>query len=160
MAFSEMPPKNGDPGESLWVEWNPSGKANWIYNEETEKYHNWTIDESTNFIYQPLIDQNTGEQLAFSNVIVLKAPYTEIQSTLHQITLTGNTTGYEATVFRDGQAYEVFWKTPRRDMPIQFFDADGVAFPLKPGNSWITIFGTTTPEFVEDDEWTFTFSMP
>ena len=48
--------------------------------EESGKYHNWTIDESTYFNYQPLIDQNTGEQLAFSNVIVLKAPYTEIHT--------------------------------------------------------------------------------
>jgi len=160
MTFSETAPEGGEAGQSVWVIWTESGKAQWIYNEESGKYHNWTIDESTYFNYQPLIDQNTGEQLAFSNVIVLKAPYTEIQGTLHQIDLIGNTTGYEATIFRDGKAYEVFWKTPEKNKPIQFFNADGSPFHLKPGNSWITLFGLTSPTTIDGDEWSITFNMP
>ena len=114
--------------------WSSYAQANWIYSVDTDKYHNWTINESTNWVYKPLIDQNTGEQLAFSNVIVLKAPYTEVKSTLHSIALLGNTTGYEATIFRDGQAYEVLWKTPQRDKPIQFLDTEGNPFGMMQGD--------------------------
>jgi hypothetical protein len=160
MSFSEQPPQGGEPGASVWIIWTDVGKAQWIYNPETGKYHNWTIDESTYYTYQPLIDQNTGEQLSFSNVIVLKAPYTEIKGTLHNIDLVGNTSGYEATVFRDGMAYEIFWKTPQSDKPIQFQDAQGNPFHLKPGNTWIAIFGLTSPSAVENGDWSITFNMP
>ena len=147
-------------GDSVWIIWTDVGKAQWIYNAETGKYQNWTIDESTDYTYQPLIDQNTGEQLSFSNVIVLKAPYTEIKTTLHDIDLLGNETGYEATIFRDGLAYEVFWKTPQSDKPIQFFDSEGNPFHLQPGNTWIAIFGLTSPTVVENGDWSITFNMP
>ena len=160
MSFSEQPPKGGETGKSVWIIWTDVGKAQWIYNPDTGKYHNWTIDESTDYSYQPLIDQNTGEQLSFSNVIVLKAPYTEIKGTLHNIDLIGNSIGYEATVFRDGQAYEIFWKTPQSDKPIQFEDAQGNPFHLKPGNTWIAIFGLTSPSAVENGDWSITFNMP
>lgn len=160
MSFSEQPPQGGEAGASVWIIWTDVGKAQWIYNPETGKYHNWTIDESTYYTYQPLIDQNTGEQLSFSNVIVLKAPYTEIKGTLHNIDLVGNTSGYEATVFRDGMAYEIFWKTPQNDKPIQFQDAQGNPFHLKPGNTWIAIFGLTSPSAVENGDWSITFNMP
>lgn len=160
MSFSEQPPQGGEAGASVWIIWTDVGKAQWIYNPETGKYYNWTIDESTYYTYQPLIDQNTGEQLSFSNVIVLKAPYTEIKGTLHNIDLVGNTSGYEATVFRDGMAYEIFWKTPQSDKPIQFQDAQGNPFHLKPGNTWIAIFGLTSPSAVENGDWSITFNMP
>jgi hypothetical protein len=160
MAFSETAPAGGEAGASVWVIWTNYAQAHWIYNPDTGKYRNWTIDESTYFVYKPLIDQNTGEQLSFSNVIVLKAPYTEVRDTLHSIDLVGNSTGYEATIFRDGRAYEVFWKTPQSDKPIQFVDAQGNPFHLKPGNSWITIFGLTSPTVVDGDNWSITFNMP
>jgi len=160
MAFSESAPPGGQEGNSVWIIWTSSSMAHWIYDAPTGKYLNWTIDESTYYDYKPLIDQNTGEQLAFSNIIVLKAPYTEIKGTLHTIDLIGNATGYEAIIFRDGQAYEVFWKTPERNKPIQFLDADGNPFHLQPGNTWMTIFGTTSPAEVENGDWSITFNMP
>lgn len=160
MAFSEAAPSGGEEGSGVWIIWTDVGKAHWIYNPDTSKYHNWTIDESTYYTYQSLIDQNTGEQLSFSNVIVLKAPYTEIKGTLHSIDLIGNSSGYEATIFRDGMAYEVFWKTPQSDKPIQFVDTQGNPFPLKPGNTWIAIFGLTSPTVVESGDWSITFNMP
>ncbi len=114
MAFSETAPSGGEVGSSVWIIWTDVGKAQWIYNRIVG---NTIMDDRRKhlLLYQPLIDQNTGEQLSFSNVIVLKAPYTEIKGTLHSIDLIGNTNGYEATIFRDGQAYEVFLeKHPRR----------------------------------------------
>ena len=68
--------------------------------------------------------------------------------------------GYEATIFRDGLAYEVFWKTPQGDKPIQFVDAQGNPFHLKPGNTWIAIFGLSSPTVVENGDWSITFNMP
>ena len=118
------------------------------------------MDETTSNVYSASIDQNTGEQLAFSNLIVIKAYYTEIKTTLHSIDLIGNTNGMPATVFRDGKAYDITWKAPDSGKPIQFYDGGGNPFFLKPGNSWIVLLGTTSWVDIEGGEWSFTFSIP
>ncbi len=160
MTFSEIIPENGEAGSSAWVYFADNDYSQWIYDEESEKYIRWTYGEATNNQFKPLIDQNTDEPLAFSNVIVLQAPYTEYKTTLHSIDLIGNTEGEKATVFRNGLAYEVSWKTPEADQPIQFFDAEGKPFLLKPGNSWVVIFGLTSPIEIDEGDWSFRFSIP
>ncbi|MDD3949163.1 MAG: DUF3048 C-terminal domain-containing protein [Anaerolineaceae bacterium] len=160
MTFSEAIPENGEAGSSAWIYFADSDYSQWVYDEETEKYIRWTYGEATNNEFKPLIDQNTNEPLAFSNVIVLHAPYTEYKTTLHSIDLIGNTEGEKATIFRNGLAYEVSWRTPEADKPIQFFDAEGNPFQLKPGNTWIVIFGLTSPTDIEEGDWSFRFSMP
>ena len=35
----------------------------WVYDEESEKYVQWVMGESTANVFKPLIDQNTGEPL-------------------------------------------------------------------------------------------------
>jgi len=65
-----------------------------------------------------------------------------------------------ATVFRDGKAYQITWKTPDSGKPIRFFDGNGNPFFLKPGNSWIVLMGTTSWVDIEGGKWSFTFSIP
>ena len=50
----------------------------------------------------PLVDRITDEQLAFSNVILLFANYTELDIALHDINI-WNVVGQRAIVFRDGK---------------------------------------------------------
>ena len=131
-----------------------------VYNSETGKYTHWMMGEATGNVFKPLIDQNTGEPLEFANVVLLQAQYTEFKSTLHSIDLIGNADGEKATIFRDGQAYDVVWKTPQNNKPIQYFDKDGKVFTLKPGNTWVVILGLTSPLSVEDGDWSISFSIP
>jgi hypothetical protein len=71
-----------------------------------------------------------------------------------------NTTGQRAIVFRDGRAYDLTWQTPNRTQPIQFLDETGEAFRLKPGNTWVVVFGLNSSYTVNDANWVFTFFMP
>lgn len=160
MAFSEVVPQGGQPAESAWVYWSEADYSRWVHDPETGKYTQWAMGESTSNVFKPLIDQNTGKALEFSNVVILQARYTEHKTTLHSIDLIGNTDGEKATIFRDGQAFEVIWKTPANNKPIQYFNADGSPFTLKPGNTWVVIFGLNSPMEVEEGDWSFSFSMP
>ena len=160
MAFSVTPPEGGEAGASAWVTFGAGEGADFVYDQASGKYLRFAMDETTSNVYSPSIDQNTGEQLAFSNVIVINAYYTEIKTTLHSIDLIGNTDGMPATVFRDGKAYQITWKTPDSGKPIRFFDGNGNPFFLKPGNSWIVLMGTTSWVDIEGGKWSFTFSIP
>lgn len=160
MAFRGDAPEGGQKADSAWVYWSYADYSQWVYDEESEKYVQWVMGESTANVFKPLIDQNTGEPLEFANVVFLKTYYTEHEGTLHTVDLIGNTEGRTAIVFRDGQAYEVIWKTSANNKPIQFFDAEGNAFPFKPGNTWIVILGQSSPLEIEDGEWSISFSLP
>lgn len=160
MAFTEDAPAGGQKADSAWVYWSYADYSQWVYDSESGKYVQWAMGESTANVFQPLIDQNTSQALAFSNVVFLQTNYTEHDATLHTIDLIGNTNGRKAIVFRDGQAYEVWWKTPANNKPIQFFDVEGKAFPFKPGNTWIVILGQSSPLEVEDGDWSISFSIP
>ena len=160
MAFSEEVPAGGKPGKAAWINYAGAELSEWVYDEEQGKYMRFSQDEHTNYVYKATLDQNTNEQLAFSNVILIKATYTMLQETLFNTDLIGNTAGQPAIVFRDGNAYEITWKATDPQKPLQFFDADGNPFPLKPGNSWMALMGTSTPNVEQDGEWTFQFSIP
>ena len=160
MAFSATPPEGGEAGTSSWITFGAGEGSEFVYDEASGKYQRFAMDETTSNVYGPSIDQNTGEQLAFSNLIVINVPYTEYKTTLHSIDLIGNTNGLPATVFRDGKAYEITWKAPDSAKPIQFFDDVGNPFLLKPGNSWIVLLGTSSLVNIEGGEWSFTFSIP
>ena len=160
MAFSATPPEGGESGASAWITFGAGEGSEFVYDEASGKYLRFAMDETTNNVYGPSIDQNTGEQLAFSNLIVINVPYYEYKTTLHSIDLIGNTDGLPATAFRDGKAYEITWKAPDSGKPLQFFDGIGNPFLLKPGNSWIVLLGTSSLENIEGGEWSFTFSIP
>lgn len=160
MVFSDTVPQGGTKGESAWVHWSYADYSRWVYNTESGKYTLWSMGESTGDVFKPLIDQNTSEALEFANVIYLQTRYAEHDPTWHTIDLIGNSEGEKAVVFRDGLAYEVVWKTPANDKPIQYFDTEGKPFPLKPGNTWVVILGLSSPIEVEDGDWSISFSLP
>lgn len=160
MLFDETAPTGGEAGQSAWVKYTDYTMSEWVYDEESGKYLRWTEDPTQGYIMIPLVDKLTGEQLAFSNVIVLNTYVTEYTTVLHDMTLRDNTDGQNATIFRDGKAYQVTWKATNPDKPLQFFDKQGNLFPLKPGNSWMALIGITSNLSVENSEWVFSFSIP
>ncbi|MGB4595749.1 MAG: DUF3048 domain-containing protein [Anaerolineaceae bacterium] len=160
MAFSEQAPQGGEAGDSVWINFSAGELSEWVYDEDLGKYQRFAQDESTSYVYMGTIDQNTNEILAFSNVILLKAEHTMLEDTLFNVELVGNSEGQPAIVFRDGKAYEITWKVTDPEKPIQFFDANGEIFPLKPGNTWMAIMGVSTPDQVDGGEWSFFFSIP
>jgi hypothetical protein len=63
-------------------------------------------------------------------------------------------------IFRDGKAYTATWRTTSRLSPIQFTDANGEVFALKPGNTWMVLLGTSSYEQNLEGNWTFNNYLP
>lgn len=160
MLFDTKLPSGGRKAEKATLFYNYLDKGDWVYDATSGKYLRW-IENANNYDQMiPLVDRLNNEQLAFSNVIMAYATYTEYSSVLHDIAVWDNTSGMKAVIFRDGQAFEVTWKASSQEKPIQFFDAQGNLFPLKPGNTWINLIGSSSNLEVSNAEWLFTFRMP
>jgi len=160
MAFDPQAPFGGSDGPQATILFGSLNRGEWRFDEESGKYLRWIEDlTGHNLEMIPLVDRETDEQLAFSNVVVLFANYTELAPTLHEIDL-WNAVGQKAVYFRDGQVYEGTWATPSKNQPIQFLDKIGSTFPLKPGNTWVVIMGTSTGITEDNGSWTFDYRIP
>ncbi|MBG0788703.1 MAG: DUF3048 domain-containing protein [Anaerolineaceae bacterium] len=161
MAFDPVAPAGGSEGTDVLVQYSNLDRGEWVFDIPTGKYLRLIEDTTGSELEMvPLTDRNTGEQLAFSNVVVLYAYYTEYAASMHDIDIWGNTTGRPAVIFRDGQAYEVTWKAASNNQPIQFFDENGDPFPLKPGNTWMAIMGIYSSATQAEGDWKFIFNLP
>ncbi len=162
MAFDSRAPQNGLPVEQITVIFNVQNQAAWKFDPESGKYLRWIEAVSNNNLSMvPLTDRNSGEQLAFANVVLLFTTHNEYSTTLHEINLWYNQGGRRAVLFRDGQALEGNWKTPATDQPIQFFSSDGDPLRFKPGNTWVVITGVNSRlEQTSPGQWELRFFQP
>ncbi len=161
MAFDPQAPQGGSPAEEIRIQFSTVNPSEWRFDPESGKYLRW-IDNQTGQAIDliPLVDRVTDEQLAFSNVAVIFVNHNEIAPTLHDMAIWDNTQGQRAVVFRDGNAYDLTWRTPNRNQPIQFVDDSGEIFRLKPGNTWVIVFGLYSSAVSDGSAWAFTFYMP
>jgi hypothetical protein len=141
MVFDTIAPAGGTTGSEVTLHYGANNEGQWKYDAQQKKYLRW-IDHQVNattFDMIPLVDRNTNQQLAFSNVIVLFSTYTILNSkdSIFKVALAGSEG--KAMIFRDGEVYNATWKGVSENSPLQFFGADGQPFALQPGNSWIAI---------------------
>ncbi len=163
MIFSDMIHVENKPAEFLNVQFWTTTRGEWQYDAQSGQYLRWIEDvQGENQVEMiPLVDRMTGQQLAFSNIIILFATYIEYAPTLHDIRLYDNTDGKRAIFFRDGVMTEGTWKTVSNGRPIQFFNSWGLPMHLKPGTTWIVLTGDSST-FSETDpsHWDLRFDLP
>lgn len=163
MRFEGLVPAGGKPGEWLQVQYTFYTRSEWRFDSATGRYLRWieAVDDASNVTMVELIDRETGQQLAFDNVVVMYAQHNELKPTLHEMIMLGNTTGQRALLFRNGQVYDLTWKYPGSGKPFQFFTADGQLAPFKPGTTWFEVVGLyTTAEEIAAGQWEVKFYMP
>ena len=163
MLFSDMIHPENKPAVNIGVQFWTTTRGEWHYDSESGKYLRWIEEvKGDNQIEMiPLVDRLNGDQLAFSNIIILFATYVEYAPTLHDIRLYENTTGKRAIFFRDGVMTEGTWKTVSNGRPLQFFNGWELPMHLKPGNTWIVLTGeSSTLAEREPGIWELRFDLP
>lgn len=168
MVFDSIPPEENIPaGNSIIIRYNDLNQSEWRYDPIQRKYLRWTETDipETPVKLIPLMDQLTGNQLAFDNVVLLYARYNEYNPTLHNIELWANKEARKAVFFRDGLMITGYWRSPANELPMVFFDDIEHPFPqaiaLKPGNTWFVILGLeSTIEQAEPGQWKAQFALP
>jgi hypothetical protein len=154
MVFSEELPEDGRQVSGLSVIFSYYNRAEWRYDEASDSFLRWIEDisgeEGQEIITMvPLLDANTGQQLAFDNVVILFVRHDMYAETYFDMQLQKNTNGARVVLLRDGKAFDGIWKSVKDDRPLQFFTNDGDPLAFKPGNTWLVITGArstlTTP---------------
>ena len=147
-SFSEIPPAGGAPALKVTEYWAYLNQSGWLYDAASGSY--WrTVDDSTEVnagIQRLEIDRLTGRHLQFENVIVVFAETDVVSPTNLDIHLEQGESG-PALLFRDGMKYDIRWSTRATESekksglrePMQFTNADGSLFPLKPGRTWVIL---------------------
>jgi hypothetical protein len=162
-VFDTAALEGGDSGLVVTIRYSFSTISEWRYDEATGLYLRYIeeVDSSGAVSIIPLVDALNGEQLTAANVIVLFAETIEMKPTLHDFSLADNYAGRRALLFRDGQVYEIQWRSQGPNLPIQFFDDAGELIPLKPGNTWFHVVGLNSSTAEDSDGvWTVANFIP
>ncbi|MBK8904001.1 MAG: DUF3048 domain-containing protein [Anaerolineaceae bacterium] len=143
LTFTSEPPAGGTPASSVVIDYQWE-VVEWRYDEGDGRYYRWAAGE-------PILDAITGEQVSAANVVVIAPFHVEDATICEQITngvcthlsvqiqLWGSGTGF---ILRDGQQFPVTWHREGRNDLLTFTDADGNAFPLQIGNTWVQLVPT------------------
>lgn len=166
--FSEELPANGIPADRMDVFYHAYTQSGWGYDPVSQTYLRWTdLADGTGALI-PAIDRLTQRQMAFENVIVVFAEHERFRHNQLEIIFRLGLKN-RAYLFRDGQAFEIFWSTENRSWetetglmrPMHFVDARGNPVPLRPGRTWIHImtpFSTVTD--AGEGTWLLRFVQP
>jgi hypothetical protein len=167
MVFDDQPPADMKSADQVNILFNYYNRGEWRYDPASGKYLRWieSIENEgqENEIMEmiPLADRLTGEQLAFSNIIILLAKYTELAPSAHTIDIWDNNNGLPAYLFRDGGMVRGEWASVNDNDPLHFTNADGSPMALKPGNTWIVITGLSSSFYeIQPGHWETFFFLP
>ena len=144
--FSQTLPPNGQPAESILIHYHAYTQSGWEYDPVSQTYLRFTDQADGRGVLSPATDRLTGRQMAFENVVVLFAEHERFRHNQLEINLRRGQKGW-AYLFRDGQAFKMYWSTENRAWerttgfvrPIHFVDTQGNLIPLHPGRTWIHI---------------------
>jgi hypothetical protein len=162
--FNTITPAAGRPATRVFVRYSSVIYNRWDYNSATGLYDRFS-DVSNDFEngkgeeYQQLTDRVTGATISAANVVVLYVPHAYYlrEPEMVDIAMTGSGT---ATLFRDGYAFELTWVRDSTDQVFRLVALDGKPFPLKPGQTWFEVMGTSSQRQDTSPEWRFTFKIP
>ena len=114
-----------------------SSRQPWFeYNDSDKRYYRFQYGDKQ-------IDDQTGEQLSYKNVIVMFVQYTDIGSGLQDIDWYK---GGDAYYITDGEYEKIKWETKQNK--IRYYTEDGEQLKMNPGNTFISVFDEAIPDSV------------
>ncbi|MHC1782764.1 MAG: DUF3048 C-terminal domain-containing protein [Anaerolineaceae bacterium] len=150
MHFDTTQPEGGVGGQTVKIPYSMLNQVEWHFHTEDGSYHRMQ-DNADGKTFREATDRLNGDPLTFENVIILFATHHAWAETLIDVDLMYIYPS-PALLFRDGKMYKIFWttkseeyeKTTGKLRPIRFIDESGNPFPLKPGQTWISIIPSFT----------------
>ena len=106
-------------------------KPYFTYNETTKTYDRFQYNSAQ-------IDDLTGNQLSYKNIIIQVVTEYALDSAGHQaMDMVGSGTGYYVT---NGKYVKIIWKKTSETAITRYYLEDGTELSLNPGKTWIAIF--------------------
>ena len=148
LRFTSEMPGGGEANAALNLRYSADSYVRWEYDPDLGvyvRYQDARFDDGTGEEFELLTERESEEAVTAANVVVVVAEHSYFVrsggSEIVEIDLLGSGSAY---VFRDGQVFEVFWSRPTADVLLTTVDAQGNPFPLKPGNTWYQVVGTSS----------------
>ena len=167
-SFSDIVPDGGQPASTVNTYYHLYSQSGWQYDPISQTYLRYTDLADTTGELIPATDRLTGRQLAFENVIVVFAEHGIFRPGQFEVDFVQGQKK-PAYLFRDGQAFRIYWSTQNRDWekkmgllrPLHFVDAQDTLIPLHPGRTWIHVV-TPFSSVIEqgDAKWLVQFVQP
>jgi hypothetical protein len=166
--FSEDIPAGGMPADKIDVFYHSYTQSGWQYDPVSQTYLRWTDLADGTGALVAATDRLTQRQMAFENVVMIFAEHERFRHNQLEIDFHLGQKNI-AYLFRDGQAFKIYWSTENRAWekktglvrPMHFVDAQGNLVPLHPGRTWIHIM---TPFSIVTDQgegdWLLRFVQP
>ncbi len=124
--------KGGVTASNVTVPFNAYYTPWFEYDAETKLYKRFQYDEAQ-------MDQETGEQLAYKNIVAIYVSYTPIHDVLLQIDWNSGGSGYYIT---NGQAVPITWVN--EDGYVKYYDQSGNQLKLNPGKTFVEVLDTNS----------------
>lgn len=153
----------GEPARQIFIRYSGAIYNRWDYDFQTGKYSRYSDTQNdldgTKQSYALLTDRLTKQPITADNVVMLYITheYFSLKPEIVDIVASGPGQAY---LFRDGEVFNLTWYRNAIDQLITLVGPDGKVFPLKPGNTWFEVVGTSTTLSQEGDSWRFKFSIP
>ena len=135
--------KADDPGSSAGA---PAGGIEVSFRDRRVPWQlvQWHWDRATDSYLRfqaggPHVDGQTGEQLRFKNVVVMRVPWQVVDESGH--VLLDQFGQGPATVFVDGRAIEGTWRKKDRTGRTRFYDGSGAEIAFNRGPIFIEVVG-------------------
>lgn len=135
LAFTEDgTPAGGDAANSVLVHHYGNKVTRFRYDEESKKY----LVEEYNGAY---IDGNTGEQIAVTNVVVMRATMADMRDNYGHVAISlSEGDGWFAC---GGKVVPITWKKGAYNAPVTYFTEDGKPLELGVGKTYVNVIPKT-----------------
>lgn len=125
---------NGQTANKVTTAFSSDRQPWFEYNSEDGLYYRFQYGEEQ-------IDDQTGEQLKYKNVVVMFVSYSDLGEGLKDVDFTSGGNGY---YFTDGEYKAITWAN--EDSVVKYFDENGEQLKMNPGKTFITVFDNTIPD--------------
>ncbi len=164
LHFNAIAPEGDVQGASVTIRYSNGFYNRWEYDPASGRYLRYqdTMDDlsgGSGEAFTMLTDRLTEQPIMADNIIVLLSAHSYYSRTpeMWEIKLSGYGNAY---LFRDGRVYEVSWARATESDLIAVTHPDGSRFPLRPGNSWYQVIGTSSTISNEAGDWRFVHVTP
>lgn len=155
--------EKGVSANQIFIRYSGAIYNRWDYDYQTGKYSRYSDTQNdfdgTQAIYAPLTDRLTGQPITADNVVVIYITHQYFSVTPEIVDIVASGPG-EAYLFRDGEMFELTWYRNAIDQLFTLVGPDGEIFPLKPGNTWFEVVGSSSEMTQEKSSLFFKFSIP
>ena len=129
----DTPLAKGEKAETVTCRYNSFTKPYFEYDSKTKLYNRFEYGQAH-------IDDQTGEQLTFKNILVVFSVVTPMpDGSYNDVALNGSGTGYYAT---DGKIIPIKWEKSNDYSVTKFYTEDGSPLLLNPGKTCVEYFDT------------------